>query len=203
MLKFLKSLDSDLDLDWYAGWGHQGFAWPIRDAVTGNHLDVIKYLAEDNTDTKFKVVFGLAEAIRRNHVDIIDFLYRLGSHNMSDNNYKYIGTVACTYGRLNIIKYFIERGHQQYLLSNQMIVGYAAYSNNYELIRFLVEECGCDPRAKSDVAIRLAGQYCSVKILKYLLSFGCDLAPVHRMSALSGARLHNNIPAIEFLSDMI
>ena len=186
-LKFQRKLSNDHR-------DHSGNT-PLHAACIYGQLDIVQLLTHeigcDPNDTNSKGQTSLHLAAQYGHLPLVRYLIEeVGSNmNLEDNHRKSPTFLAAGGGHLDILKYLIgekrgdpycvtSREWEKCLTSGRSLMHAASYNGHLHVVRYLVEQHGCDPShkdIKGFTSLHLACQQGHMKIIAYLITKqNCD-----------------------------
>ena len=77
-------------------------------------------------------------------------------------------------GKFEKIKFLKELGYD--FTQNNMFIRYAASNGHLEIVKYLKEECGCDPKVEDNQPMKKAASYGHLEVVKYLIE-ECECDP--------------------------
>jgi ankyrin repeat protein len=136
---------------------------PLRNAVYGGDLEVVKYLVEKGAN----IGESLRDAAMKNHVDIARFLLeRGGTVNRKDKYGNTPLTTAAALGHMEMVKLLLDKGARV----GHSLVG-AAGKGNLDLVKLLVEKGAKinGVNKKGETALMAASMRSRMPVVRYLV----------------------------------
>lgn len=180
--------------------------FPLRSAILGNKLKVVKYLArkQDFLLPGYKIVFL---ATRVSDITMIKYLAETLHYDFSEEHGKSTPLhVACSIGKLDAVKYFLEI--LKHNASSKGLDGYqpihaAAHYGQLEIIKYLAHSHFNSITALTEYGetpLHLASCFGHMSVIKYLmLEHKCDpLSKYTENSSFDEAVINGKIEVVKY-----
>jgi len=202
-------------------------------AAKKGYLDLMRYFIEQcNANIYNKDGLCLELAVKENHIDIVYYLFNRGKYIINSCNNAlpfacakgYVEIVqkfiendrncinkalnhACQEGQIDLIKYLIKESRDSNSLihyNNDFALFTAIFYNQFETVKFLVEECGANIHnanihAENNSLIFSSG-YDNLDIIKYLIKHNVDVNNIHsKNKILLNAVFRHNLDIIKYI----
>ena len=151
---------------------------PLNLACHHGHLDMVKYLVnEKSIDPVYELNDGktpLHLACGFGHLKIVKFLIEeKGCDPMYNGKAQTPYSMACSYGHLDVVRYLTEERQCDPLAKDAdryPAVFAATFYNKMDILKYFVEESGCNLKASADykTCLHYAIQSSNLQVFQYL-----------------------------------
>ncbi len=130
-------------------------------------LDRIKECLEEGANINIDAGKPLRNAVKSNNIEIAEFLLEHGAN--PDIPYEKNKTAVSLVKTFDMLKLLLKYG------ANMNKEAFKSLSNDFEAIKYIIEEYGVDPNFEESYAIRAACRGGNLNLVKYLVEKGIDV----------------------------
>jgi len=184
----------------------------LRYASGCGHLPVVQYLVEKGADIHVMHDYSLRVAVKENHLHVVRFLVENGANiyiyiyiyiytcndcfqPSAENRFrkrKYALRYASDNGRLDIVRYLVEKGVNIHTC-NDYALKHASEYGHLPVVQYLLEN-GVNIHVENDYALRIASSKGNLHIVRFLVENGADIhACNNRARKIASEKGHRRI----------
>jgi len=169
----------------------------IRSASYNGHINVVKFILDNGGDIHYEEDIGLEMACENGELEMVKFLVLHGAD--KSKGFK----TAITYGRYDIVKFFVEKG-VDINLDDGYAIRVACYQNYRSMIYYLVEK-GADIHSQNNYPVRIACSEGYLDLIKYLIEHGADIYTENQgiNSGLCMASINGHLEVVKYLVEVL
>lgn len=162
----------------------------LDNAILNDDIELVKYLIDQNVYIDNNKIYFILSNVKKENLDMVKLLYKNGLE--LDLCYSNVIEYLSKYP--SILKFIINDKTDKYYLGK--LLDSVIKKNNFELIKYLVEECNADPNN----GITSAAEENQLKTIKYLVNHGAILNNIDISTyELYKFLHHDNVELIEYL----
>ena len=170
--------------------------YALQEACSNGHLEVVKYLVEQNTKKSKRCEgFSLVSAAKNNHLDVVKYLLEKGVDIHTDNNDAL--RKASKNNHLEMVKYLVEKG--AYIHPNNGALESASKNGHLEVVKYLAEN-GANIYTNFG-ALAYACFNGHLEVVKYLVENGADISNIdeHELNIVS---LSGHLEVVKYIQSL-